>query len=138
MSEDRSPELAILGGVSMGRQIQTQIRDCIVREELLSGEQLPTIRAMAVELAVNPGVVSRAYVELEREGFVTSEEGSGVFVAPLPVAPSERVEYRSEFERLCHEFLVQAARYSYSSADVITTIEALNQRRLTHAEARGP
>ena len=121
----------------MCRQIQTQIRDCVVSEELLSGEQLPTIRAMAVELAVNPAVVSRAYVELEREGFVSSEEGSGVFVTPLPVAPSERAEYRAEFERLCHEFLVQAARYSYSSADVITAIEALNQRRLTH-EARGP
>jgi GntR family transcriptional regulator len=131
------PELAILGGVSMGRQIQTQIRDCIVSEDLLPGEQLPTVRAMAVELAVNPAVVSRAYVELEREGLVTSEEDSGVFVTALPVARSDRAEYRDEFERLCHEFLVQAARYGYSSADVITALEALNQRRLIH-DSRGP
>jgi GntR family transcriptional regulator len=129
MIEIQEPELAIQGGVSFGRQIETQIRDFIASGQLLPGEQLPTVRAMAVELAVNPSLVSRAYEELEREGFLTSAEGSGVFVADLPVAWSERGEYRAEFDRLCHEFVVQAARYSYSSADVISTIEALNQRR---------
>jgi GntR family transcriptional regulator len=126
---NQEPELAIQGGVSICRQIQTQLRDYIVGGRLLPGEQLPTVRAMAVELAVNPAPVERAYEGLEGEGFLTSEEGSGVFVADLPVEASARGAYRDEFERLCHEFLVQAARYGYSSADVMTAIVALNQQR---------
>ena len=131
MIDFEEPELAVQGGVSIGLQIQTQLRDFIASGCLLPGEQLPTVRSMAVELAVNPTLVSQAYEELEREGFVTSEEGSGIFVADQVHCPSERAEYEVEFERLCHEFLVQAARYGYTSVDVITEIEAFNQRRLS-------
>jgi GntR family transcriptional regulator len=131
MSDHSEPTLAIQGGVAMCRQIQAQIRDYIVAGQLRPGEELPTVRAMAVELAVNPGLVCRAYEALEHEGFLTSEEGSGVFVAPLPTAWSQRAAYQIEFERLCHEFLAQAARYGYSSEDALGAIEALTERRLS-------
>jgi GntR family transcriptional regulator len=131
MNHDTEPELLLQGGVSISRQIQTQIRDCIVTGQLNPGEQLPTVRATSVALAVNPQPVRQAYQELEREGFLTSEEGSGIFVASLPPLRSRQAAFRPECERLCQEFLAQAARYGFSSADVITLIEELNERRLS-------
>jgi GntR family transcriptional regulator len=131
MSDHSDPELTVQGGVSIGDQIRTQIRDCVVSGQLLPGEQLPTVRAMAVELSVNPGAVSKAYQELEREGFLTSEEGSGIFVASGTSSRLGQTEGRAEFEKLCQEFLAQAARCGYSSADVIQTIRALTERRIS-------
>ena len=132
MSDDHpDPELTVQGGVSICDQMRTQIRDCVVSGQLLPGEQLPTVRAMAVELSVNPAVVSRAYQELEREGFLTSEEGSGTFVASGAPSRLAQAEGRAEFERLCQEFLAQAARCGYSSADVIEAIRALSERRIS-------
>jgi GntR family transcriptional regulator len=131
MSPDTEPELALQGGVSISRQIQTQIRDCIVTGQLCPGEQLPTVRATAVALAVNPNAVLEAYQQLEREGFLTSKEGSGTFVASLPPLRPRQAALRGECERLCQELLAQAGCYGYSSADVIALIQALTERRLS-------
>jgi len=130
MSSHSDPELTLQGGVSICDQIRTQIRDCAVSGQLFPGEQLPTIRAMAVELSVNPGAVSKAYQELEREGILTSEEGSGTFVASGAPSRLRQTEWRLEFEELCQEFLAQAARCGYSTGDVIEALEALTQRRI--------
>src|ERR1700737_4749124 len=80
-------------GVPIYRQIQDLIRYGVASGLLSPGEQLPTVRALAVELAVNPNTVIKAYTELERQGIVTTEQGSGTFVArpPAPViSESER------------------------------------------------
>ena len=68
-------------GVPIYRQIQDQIRYGIASGLLEAGEQLPTVRALAVELSVNPNTVIKAYSELEREGMLTTEQGTGTFVA---------------------------------------------------------
>lgn len=131
MSGCNDPELTLQGGISICDQIRTQIRDCVVSRQLLPGEQLPTIRAMAVELAVNPGAVARAYQELEREGVLSSEEGSGTFVASGASSMDLQTESRMEFERMCQEFLAQAARCGYSSGDVMEIIQGLAERRIS-------
>lgn len=131
MSSCCDPELALQGGVSICDQIRTQIRDCVVSGQLLPGEQLPTVRAMAVELSVNPGAVSKALEELQREGVLTSEEGSGTFVASGAPTRLRQTDCLEEFKRLCQEFLAEAARCGYSTGDVIETIAALTERRLS-------
>jgi GntR family transcriptional regulator len=125
MSSHSDPELTLQGGISISNQIRTQIRDCVVSGELLPGEQLPTVRAMAVELSVNPSVVSKAYQELEQEGVLTSEEGSGTFVASGAPSQLGRSEGQAKFDKLCQEFLAQAARCGYATADVLAAIHAL-------------
>jgi GntR family transcriptional regulator len=130
MTSDPEPELAVQGGLSICDQIRIQIRDCIVSGQLVAGEQLPTIRAMAVELAVNPSAVSKAYQELEREGFLTSEDGSGTFIAPGAPAGVLQAQWRARFEQLCQEFLSQAAQFGYSTIDVVKTIQGFTERRI--------
>jgi len=63
------------------KQIADQIRDAIITGALEEGEALPSIRALAKELEVSVITTSRAYEELEKEGFITSVPGKGSFVA---------------------------------------------------------
>src|SRR5215831_5478355 len=94
-------------GVPIYRQIQDQVRYGIASGLLSPGEQLPTVRALAVELSVNPNTVIKAYSELEREGVLTSEQGSGTFVAGLPAGALGEAERGAKLEALCAEFLGQ-------------------------------
>ena len=63
------------------QQIKDQIKDAILKEELVEGDPLPSIRAFANDLSVSVLTIRRAYEELEKEGFVTSQVGKGTFVA---------------------------------------------------------
>lgn len=62
-------------------QIKDGLRRMIVSGALEPGEKLPSIRAMAVDLAINPNTIQRAYAELEAEGFIYSVPGKGSFAA---------------------------------------------------------
>ena len=70
--------------VPIFRQIVQQIRDAIDAGVYRSGEALPSLRALAVEIRVNPNTVQRAYEELERECVIESRRGVGVFVLERP------------------------------------------------------
>ena len=63
------------------QQIEDQIKDAILKEELVEGDALPSIRAFANDLKVSVLTIRRVYEELEREGFVTSQGGIGTFVS---------------------------------------------------------
>src|SRR5258708_4767917 len=95
-------------GVPIYRQIQDQIRYGVASGLLSAGEQLPTVRALAVDLSVNPNTVIKAYTELEREGILTTEQGSGTFVAAQPPSALSEEKRQGTLESLCSEFLAQA------------------------------
>ncbi|MFN5322246.1 MAG: GntR family transcriptional regulator [Planctomycetota bacterium] len=63
------------------RQIADQLRQAIDSNVYQPGEMLPSLRAMAIEIRVNPNTVQRAYEALEREGVVETRRGVGIFVA---------------------------------------------------------
>ena len=68
------------GGVPIYRQIIDQIRFGIASGQLKLGEQLPTVRALAVELKVNLNTVSKAYKELEIRKILETQQGTGTFI----------------------------------------------------------
>ncbi len=112
-------------GVPIYRQIQDQIRYGIASGRLRPGEQLPTVRALAVDLAINPNTVIKAYTELERQGVLTTEQGSGTFVAPQPAGVPDAEDRQAKLRALCAEFLGRAARYGFSPDDVLRAIRKL-------------
>ena len=65
----------------MYQQIKDQIKDAILKEELVEGDALPSIRAFANDLKVSVLTIRRVYEELEHEGFITSQVGIGTFVS---------------------------------------------------------
>src|SRR6516164_6522603 len=109
-------------GVPIYRQIQDQVRYGIASGNLRPSEQLPTVRALAVDLAVNPNTVIKAYTELERQGILTTEQGSGTFVAPEPALALSPGDREGKLMALCAEFLAQVARYGFSPGNVLATI----------------
>lgn len=71
-------------------QIKDGLRRLIVTGALEPDEKLPSVRAMAVDLAINPNTIQRAYRELESEGYLYSLPGKGTFAAGGNVAKEER------------------------------------------------
>jgi GntR family transcriptional regulator len=118
-------------GVPLYRQIQDQIRYGVASGHLTVGEQLPTVRALAVELEVNPNTVIKAYTELEREGLLTTEQGSGTFIAPWETAPVTDEARQAKLLSLCSEFLAQVARYGFAPDEAVRGIQTLVEGKAT-------
>ncbi len=68
-------------GIPIYRQIIEQVKVAISNGELKAGDQLPTVRQLAVDLSINLNTVIRAYRELELEGFLDMQQGTGTFVS---------------------------------------------------------
>jgi GntR family transcriptional regulator len=116
-------------GVPIYRQIQDQIRYGIASGRLRPGDQLPTVRGLAVDLKVNPNTVIKAYTELERQGILTTEQGSGTFIAPLPAVALAAADRQAKLRALCAEFLGQVAQYGFAPDDVIRAVRTLTSER---------
>jgi GntR family transcriptional regulator len=90
---------------------------------LAPGEQLPTVRTLAVELQVNLNTVAKAYKELEIRGVLTTQQGSGTYVAPVQVERDE-VERRRLVVQLADEFLARAAAAGLPPEEVLAELTA--------------
>ena len=73
--------LDLSDGVPIYRQIIRQIEHAVLCGRLKTGERLPTIRSLAVELKINPNTIAKAYGELEIRGILTTQVGSGTYIS---------------------------------------------------------
>jgi GntR family transcriptional regulator len=73
--------IATGGTTPIWRQIVDQVCRAVATEKLVPGEQVPSVRALAEELVLNPNTIARVYAELIREGVLEAQKGKGVFVA---------------------------------------------------------
>src|ERR1700722_13089084 len=94
-------------GVPVYRQIIDQVQGGLASGALASGDQLPTVRQVAVDLAINPNTVLRAYRELEIRGVLDTQQGTGTFVADRKVAQDEPERARV-LAQLVSEFVARA------------------------------
>src|SRR3981081_592037 len=81
-------------------QLDRSIRAAIATGELEPGAQLPTVRQLAVDLAVNANTVARVYAQLERDGIVETRRGVGTFVRESPSPPAALGDGGRELARL--------------------------------------
>ncbi len=85
-------------------QLMDQVRNQILTGVLTEGEQLPSVRELAGQLTVNPNTISRAYRELERDGWLVSVPGKGVYVREGKVASlAHRNQLLEKFHALVRE-----------------------------------
>ncbi|WP_022664917.1 GntR family transcriptional regulator [Desulfospira joergensenii] len=111
-------------GVPFYRQIIDQIRYGIVAGSLTVGEQLPTVRALAVELKVNLNTVSKAYKELEIQKVLETHQGTGTFIGPVAVDIEPR-ERSAKLKSICTEFYTIAASYGFKADEMITELKKI-------------
>ncbi len=112
-------------GVPFYRQIIDQIRYGVATGSLNVGEQLPTVRALAVELKVNLNTVSKAYRELEIQNVLETQQGTGTFIGSINVEISDE-ERQTKLASICAEFLSIAASYGFNIENMI---DELKQRQ---------
>lgn len=114
-------------GVPFYRQIIDQIRFGIAKGNLKAGEQLPTVRALAVELKVNLNTVTKAYKELEIKNILETQQGTGTFIGNTDIKITD-VELRGKLEGICNEFLTIAYSYGFSKEDLIIELQKQVQK----------
>ena len=112
-------------GVPFYRQIIEQIRYGIATGELKVGEQLPTVRALAVQLKVNLNTVTKAYKELEIQNILETQQGTGTFIGSVEVKIPEK-ERQGKLKNICSEFINIAASYGFRIEELI---EELNKNK---------
>lgn len=100
-------------GVPVYRQIIDQVLGGMASGRLAVGDQLPTVRQVAVDLAINPNTVVRAYRELEIRGVLETQQGTGTFIASKQVQPDE-VERRRRLAQLVSEFVARAGSAGFT------------------------
>src|SRR5208283_6223645 len=89
-------------GVPIYLQLMEQIKHAVATGAVREGEQLPTIRKIAEDLAMNPNTVARAYRELENEGVIEVRHGSGAYVAEPKTPPARAAVIRKAGDILRH------------------------------------
>jgi GntR family transcriptional regulator len=112
-------------GVPLYRQIIEQVKFAVARGNLGPGDQLPTVRQLAVDLSVNPNTVIRAYRELEFEGVLETQQGSGTFVGSRK-PDIDRLERQRMLDQILTDLLARASSYGLTMDDVL---EGLRQRK---------
>src|SRR5438270_9625108 len=100
-------------GVPVYRQIIDQVLAGIASSSLASGDQLPTVRQVAVDLAINPNTVSRAYREMEIRGMLDTQQGTGTFVAERKIEFSKDERERM-LGQLVGEFVSRAGAAGFT------------------------
>jgi len=112
-------------------QLERAIRHAIATERLRVGEQLPTVRQLAVELKINANTVAKVYTELERAGLLETRRGVGTFVKTREAALmffARKRERERELRALAEHFIAEAAVLGFSLDDLIDYLSSLNQK----------
>jgi len=108
-------------GVPIYVQVVRQIKYLVSSGRLTPGDQLPPVRKLAEQLLINPNTVARAYRELENEGFVSSRQGAGVFVAD-GVSPLARREQQRLLAERIDVLLTEARQMKVDEESLIDMI----------------
>ncbi|MBN2439716.1 MAG: GntR family transcriptional regulator [Spirochaetales bacterium] len=112
-------------GFPFYKQIILQIEMAIADGRLVCGDQLPTVRGLAVELQINPNTVARAYSELEIRGILLSQQGSGTFISDKKIELTE-IERERILAELTRTFISKAASYGFTFSEISTYLNEIN------------
>lgn len=117
--------LDLHSGVPVYRQIIDQVMGGMAAGALAGGDQLPTVRQVAVDLSINPNTVVRAYRELEIRGVLETEQGTGTFISHQKVKRDD-VERQRRLAQLVGELVSRAGAAGYTIEDLL---EQLHDRQ---------
>ena len=99
-------------------QIANQIRHMIAADELLAGDQLPTVRQVAADLRVNFNTVARAYRRLDEAGIISTQLGRGTFILAPETAEQSEALRRKDLDNLTLQYLHNVQALGFSSVEI--------------------
>ena len=117
--------LDLKSGVPVYRQLIDQVLVAIAAGQLSAGDQLPTVRQLAVELSINPNTVVRAYKELEIRGMLTTQQGTGTFITTKKVK-SDEAQRQKRLSQMVGEFVARVSSEGYTVNDILERLGELS------------
>jgi GntR family transcriptional regulator len=120
--------LDLRSGVPVYRQLIDQVRAGIASGSLTAGDQLPTVRQLAVDLAINPNTVLRAYRELELGELLETQQGTGTFITQKKPHRDD-VERERQLSQLVGEFLARAGAAGFTIEELLQQLRELMQEQ---------
>jgi GntR family transcriptional regulator len=112
-------------GVPVYRQLIDQVLVAKASGALAPGDQLPTVRQLAVDLSINPNTVIRAYKELEIRGILTTQQGMGTFITTQDVRPDEAARQR-RLTQMVGDFVAKVGAEGYTMEEIMQRLEELS------------
>ena len=112
-------------GVPVYRQLIDQVRAGIARGALKAGDQLPTVRQLAVDLAINPNTVMRAYRELELGGLLETHQGTGTFITSKKIEASVE-ERERELIQLARDFAAKVGAAGFALKELVELLREMD------------
>jgi GntR family transcriptional regulator len=116
-------QLDLHSGVPVYRQIIDQVRGGIAGSLLAAGDQLPTMRQLAVDLAINPNTVVRAYRELELGGLIETQQGTGTFISAQKMKRAD-AERERQLTQIVADCVSRAGAAGFTVHDLIEELRA--------------
>jgi DNA-binding transcriptional regulator YhcF (GntR family) len=113
-------------GVPVYRQIMDQVRGGIAIGALRPGDQLPTVRQLAVDLAINPNTVVRAYRELELGGLLDSNQGTGTFIREQKIEGGQQERAR-QLTQIVRECVARAGAAGFTVQELMDELREVAQ-----------
>jgi GntR family transcriptional regulator len=108
-------------GIPLYRQLIDQVQAAMATGVLVAGDQLPTVRQVAVDLEINPNTVARAYREMEIRGILDTQQGTGTFVSHKTVE-RDAVEHSRGLEQLVDEFAARAGAGGFHLEELLDAL----------------
>lgn len=107
-------QIDLRSDVPITNQIVEQIQHQLATGHLKPGDQLPTVRALALDLRVNFNTVARAYRILDEAGIISTQQGRGTFILEQPPPDTSNRLKRESLQALARRYLVEAKRLGFS------------------------
>lgn len=117
-------QLDLHSGVPVYRQIIDQVRGGIASSQLTAGDQLPTVRQLAVDLAINPNTVVRAYRELELGGLLETHQGTGTFISVQKLKRAD-AEREKQLAQIVADCVSRAGAAGFTLDDLIDALRGM-------------
>jgi GntR family transcriptional regulator len=108
-------------------QLERGLRAGIAAGRLKPGDQLPTVRTLAVELKINANTVARVYGDLERNGIIETRRGVGSFVAATPEKARPAREHDRRLRAFATRVLAEAGAAGFALDDLLAELDAQQQ-----------
>lgn len=109
------------------RQVMDQIRGAVATGKLAVGDPLPSVRALASELVINPNTIAKAYSMLVRDGVLESHQGRGYFVAQQREIYTRKERMR-RLSDIIDPFLAEAVSLGFDESQIVDEIQKRMQK----------
>jgi GntR family transcriptional regulator len=110
-------------------QLDRAIRLAVATGKLRRGDQLPTVRQLAVDLRINANTVAKVYAELERAGVVQTQRGVGTFIQELGNEAASPADRQRQLTALAEEFFNKAEVLGFTEREALETINTRSKHK---------